>query len=151
MQKEQFETRIKALLPNSTAQAMAAWTQYAQEWGQEEIETESHFYDSTYVNLELVKQHQGEEIATKLFNYGEKYVLHYFSLRGAAAKLADGQSMEEIVACVNEGNCDPTDAEVRESETALQAFQRAENACEERAREQPEESAELQASNELSM
>ena len=122
MQKEQFEERIKALLPDTTAQAMESWTQYAHEWGQEEIETESNFYDAAYVNLELVKQHQGEKIATELFDYGEKYVLHHFSLRGAAAKLADGQTMEEIVTCVNEGNCDPTDEEVRESETALQAF-----------------------------
>ena len=133
MKKEQFETRIKALLPDTTAQAIAIWTKYAHEWGQEEIETESRFYDAAYVELSLVRQYQGEEIATKLFNYGEKYVLHYFSLRGAAAKLADGQTMEEIQTCIEKGMCDPTDEELRESETALQVFQRAENACEEQA------------------
>ena len=71
MQKEQFEARIKELLPNTTEQAMDKWEDYAQYLLEEEEETSDFFYDAVYVELCLIKQHQGEQTATSLFNYGE--------------------------------------------------------------------------------
>ena len=43
MQKEQFETRIKELLPNMTEQAMDKWEDYAQYLLEEEEETSDFF------------------------------------------------------------------------------------------------------------
>lgn len=43
MQKEQFEARIKELLPNTTEQAMDKWEDYAQYLLEEEEETSDFF------------------------------------------------------------------------------------------------------------
>ena len=105
---------------------MVAWTQYAQELGQEEVEPETEFFDATYVELSLIKEHQGEDIATKLFNYGDRFTFNYFELRGAATMLTDGWSLEEISQYTVEHGCDATAEEFEESQTALQAFKRSE-------------------------
>ena len=64
MNKEQFETRIKELLPQTTEQALNAWTEYIQSLEKEEVDTASYLFDCSYVELSLIKQHQGEEVAT---------------------------------------------------------------------------------------
>ena len=60
MQKNEFEVMVKELLPDVTAQAMEKWTQYAQELEQDGTEKQSDLYDAAYVELRLVKEHQGE-------------------------------------------------------------------------------------------
>ena len=87
MQRNEFETMVKELLPDVTEQAMEKWTQYAQELEQDGTEKESDLYDAAYVELRLITEHQGEPTATRLFNYGEQFVFNYFELRDAAAKL----------------------------------------------------------------
>ena len=96
MQKNEFETMVKELLPAVTEQAMEKWTQYAQELEQDGTEKERDLYDAAYVELRLIKEHQGEPTAASLFNYGEHFVFNYFELRGAAAKLTEGWTMEQI-------------------------------------------------------
>ena len=122
MQRNEFETRVKELLPNVTGQAMEKWTQYAQELEQDGTEKARDLYDAAYVELRLITEHQGEPTATRLFNYGEQFVFNYFELRGAAAKLTEGWTLEHIRAYTIENGCDPTDEEYRESAQALQAF-----------------------------
>ena len=41
MNKEQFETRIKELLPQTTEQALNAWTEYIQSLEEDEIDSAS--------------------------------------------------------------------------------------------------------------
>ncbi len=126
MQKNEFETMVKELLPNATEQAIEKWTQYEQEQEQEleqdGTEKASDLYDAAYVELRLIKEHQGEAVAASLFNYGEQFVFNYFELRGAAAKLTEGWTLEQIRDYTIENGCDPTDEEYRESAQALQAF-----------------------------
>ena len=130
MQKNEFETMVKELLPNATEQAIEKWTQYEQEQEQEQeqeleqdgTEKACDLYDAAYVELRLIKEHQGESTATSLFNYGEQFVFNYFELRGAAAKLTEGWTLEQIRDYTIENGCDPTDEEYRESAQALQAF-----------------------------
>ena len=130
MQKNEFETMVKELLPNATEQAIEKWTQYEQEQEQEQeqeleqdgTEKQSDLYDAAYVELQLIKEHQGEAVAASLFNYGEQFVFNYFELRGAAAKLTEGWTLEQIRDYTIENGCDPTDEEYRESAQALQAF-----------------------------
>lgn len=123
MRKEQFESRIRELLPEASNAAMKQWVKYAQELDRDETEPEADFYDSTYVELSLIRKHQGAEIATKLFNYGERFVFNPFELRGAASLLTDGWPLEEIKAYTVENGCDPTEAEYEESKVALEKFQ----------------------------
>ena len=114
MQKNEFEVMVKELLPDVTAQAMEKWTQYAQELEQDGTEKERDLYDAAYVEL--------RPTAASLFNYGEQFVFNYFELRGAAAKLTEGWTLEQIRDYTIENGCDPTDEEYRESAQALQAF-----------------------------
>ena len=132
MQKEQFETRIKELLPNMTEQAMDKWEDYAQYLLEEEEETSDFFYDAVYVELCLIKQHQGEQTATSLFNYGEHFVFNYFQLRGAAALLTDGWTLDKIRDFVIKSDCDPTQEEYEESQNALRDFRKSEGHPEEK-------------------
>ncbi len=132
MQKEQFEARIKELLPNMTEQAMDKWEDYAQYLVEEEEETSDFFYDAVYVELCLIKQHQGEQTATSLFNYGEHFVFNYFELRGAAALLTDGWALDKIRDYVIKSDCDPTQEEYEESQNALRDFRKSEGYPEEK-------------------
>ena len=132
MQKEQFETRIKELLPNMTEQAMDKWEDYAQYLLEEEEETSDFFYDAVYVELCLIKQHQGEQTATSLFNYGEHFVFNYFEMRGAAALLTDGWTLDKIRDFVIKSDCDPTQEEYEESQNALRDFRKSEGHPEEK-------------------
>ena len=132
MQKEQFETRIKELLPNMTEQAMDKWEDYAQYLLEEEEETSDFFYDAVYVELCLIKQHQGEQTATSLFNYGEHFVFNYFELRGAAALLTDGWALDKIRDFVIKSDCAPTQEEYEESQNALRDFRKSEGHPEEK-------------------
>ena len=132
MQKEQFETWIKELLPNMTEQAMDKWEDYAQYLLEEEEETSDFFYDAVYVELCLIKQHQGEQTATSLFNYGEHFVFNYFELRGAAALLTDGWALDKIRDFVIKSDCDPTQEEYEEAQNALRDFRKSEGHPEEK-------------------
>ena len=132
MQKEQFEARIKELLPNMTEQAMDKWEDYAQYLVEEEEETSDFFYDAVYVELCLIKQHQGEQTATSLFNYGEHFVFNYFELLGAAALLTDGWALDKIRDYVIKSDCDPTQEEYEESQNALRDFRKSEGHPEEK-------------------
>ena len=89
---------------------------------QDGTEKACDLYDAAYVELRLITEHQGEPTATRLFNYGEQFVFNYFELRGAAAKLTEGWTLEQIRDYTIENGCDPTDEEYRESAQALQAF-----------------------------
>ena len=122
MQRNEFEAMVKELLSDVTAQAMEKLTQYAQELEQDGTEKACDLYDAAYVELRLIKEHQGEPTAASLFNYGEQFVFNYFELRGAAAKLTEGWTLEQIRDYTIENGCDPTDEEYRESAQALQAF-----------------------------
>ena len=122
MRKNEFEAMVRELLPDVTEQAMEKWTQYARELEQDGTEKECDLYDAAYVELWLIKEHQGEPTATRLFNYGEQFVFNYFELRGAAAKLDEGWTLEQIRDYTIENGCDPTGEEYRESAQARQAF-----------------------------
>ena len=66
MQREEFETRIRELLPGSSEIALATVTTYAEEPDELAIELSDgagHFYDAFYVNLALVRRDYGEDIA----------------------------------------------------------------------------------------
>ena len=141
MNKEQFETRIKELLPQTTEQALHAWTEYIQSLEKEEIDPANDLFDRVYVELSLIKQHQGEEIAAKLFNHGEHFVFNYFELRGAASKLAEGWSLDKICRYTVENGCDPTQEEYEESQAALHTFQQEQAEKDGRPAKRPEPDA----------
>lgn len=132
MQKEQFENLIRHLLPEATDEALDAWTTYANELSEDDVEPEAELYDKSYVELTLIKQHCGEEIATQLFNYGTQFTFNYFELRGAASKLVNGWTLENIVKDTVENGCDATPEEHQEFLETLQVFQASASLCTEK-------------------
>ena len=63
MTREDFERRIRDLLPDVSDQAMKNWLEYAKNLDRDGTETESEIFDRSYVELALIKRHQGMETA----------------------------------------------------------------------------------------
>lgn len=129
MQKEQFEHRIKLLLPECSPSAMEEFELLAKELEDEDFMESTHFYDSLYVELSLIKRDHGEKVATKLFNYGEKYTFSPHELRGAARYMAMGWSTDKISEYKEEHGwespfCEYTPEEEAESQAILWLFQK---------------------------
>ena len=123
MRKEEFESRIRELLPDVSEKAMDHTASYAEELEREAEECAESLYDAFYVELALVKRDHGAEIAKAIFDCGEHFTFNFFELRGAAHLLAHGWSMEQVEAYTMENGCDATPEEALESRSALQAFQ----------------------------
>ena len=116
MQREEFETRIRELLPGSSEIALATVTTYAEEPDELAIELSDgagHFYDAFYVNLALVRRD-----------------FYPSELRAVARLVASGSSMEQIMDCIETFGCVVTNAESAESQEILSRFQNGErNPC----------------------
>lgn len=51
MKKEEFESWIRALLPEAMNEAVIAWTKYGEELEHDEVEAEDLFYNIFYIQL----------------------------------------------------------------------------------------------------
>ena len=87
MRKEEFESRIRELLPDVSEKAMDHTASYAEELEREAEECAESLYDAFYVELALVKRDHGAEIAKAIFDCGEHFTFNFFELRGAAHRL----------------------------------------------------------------
>ena len=96
MQREEFDLRVRMLLPQASEAALESYALLAEDPEVEETMGCSTFYDSLYVDLALVKRDHGEIVATDLFNYADFYTFNPFELRGAARLIADGWEIPEI-------------------------------------------------------
>lgn len=123
MQRAEFESRLRELLPGASETALDHTASYAEELEREAEECAESLYDAFYVELALVKRDHGAEIAKALFDYGEHFTFNFFELRGAARLLVNGWSLEQVEAYTVENGCDATLGEAIESRSALQAFQ----------------------------
>ena len=68
MRKEEFESRIRELLPDVSEKAMDHTASYAEELEREAEECAESLYDAFYVELALVKRDHGAEIAKAIFD-----------------------------------------------------------------------------------
>ena len=124
MDVKEFEERMYKLLPQISSKAMENFQNYATELGRDDVIPASEFFMETYVELDLVKKHYGEEIAQKLFDLGESFTLNPFEIRGAANHLQNGTEVEKIKELALDGDCDYTEQERKESEKAKTEFKR---------------------------
>lgn len=123
MTRDEFQQRMKNLLPDISDQAMENWLKYAESLDRDGTGTESEFFDRSYVELFLVKRDHGPKTAVALFNYGEDFVFNHSKLRGAAALLSGGWPLERISHHAMEDGCEPEPEELTESTEALHSFQ----------------------------
>ena len=128
MQREEFDLRVRMLLPRISVEALESYALLAEDPEVEETMGRSTFYDSLYVDLALVKRDHGEIVATDLFNYADIYTFNPFELRGAARLITDGWEIPQIADHliehgVEEPFCEYTSEEKTESEALLWLFQ----------------------------
>lgn len=123
MRREEFERRIREMLPGVSEAAMGKHTSYVEELEREAGERSEKLYDAFFVELALVKRDHGAETAKTLFDDGERFTFNFFELRGAARLMAEGWTMEQIETYVVENGCDATPEEALGSHAALKAFQ----------------------------
>lgn len=123
MQRAEFESRLRELLPGASETALDRTVSYAEELEREAEECAESLYDAFYVELALVKRDHGAEIAKALFDCGEHFTFNFFELRGAAHLLTNGWSLEQVEAYTGENGCDAAPEEAIESRSALRAFQ----------------------------
>lgn len=118
----EFEKLMYGLLPDASLTAMMNWKGYAGTLEANGTHTKAEFFLEMFIEFDLVKQHYGEKIAMKLFDYAEHFTLNPFEVRGAANHLRDGKHISEIADLTVEGVCDRTSQEWNESEQATRAF-----------------------------
>lgn len=128
MQREEFDSRVRTLLPQVSESSLECYARLAEDPEVEGTMGRSTFYDSLYVDLALVKRDLGEIVATDLFNYADLYTFNPFELRGAARLIADGWEIPEIANHLIEHGgeepfCEYTPEEEQESEALLWIFQ----------------------------
>jgi len=114
-----FEARVRELLPKADQEAMRKWLGYAQELEQDGTQPATDFFKEIYVELALVKQHDGSEIARQLFDIGRSFTFNPNEIRGAARLLKQGMAMEAVCQNALNGYCDPTPQESQESRDML--------------------------------
>ena len=85
MRREEFESRIRELLPDVSEKAMDRTISYIEELDQETEECAESLYDAFYVELALVKRDRGAEIAKALFDYGENFTFNFAHYSGQKA------------------------------------------------------------------
>lgn len=123
MKQAEFEQRMRELLPTLSEKAMANWNVFAEELDRGGTIPMGKFYDQVYVELSLVVQHQGEQTASALFNYGEQFTWNPFEIRGAASLAMQGIPLDQIRQMALEDGCDCSQEELLESRAALEKFQ----------------------------
>ena len=128
MQREEFDLRVRMLLPQASESALECCAQLAGDPEVEETMGRSTFYDSLFVDLALVKRDHGETVTTDLLNYADRYTFNPFELRGAARLIAEGWEIPQIADHLIEHGgeepfCEYTPEEEQESEALLWLFQ----------------------------
>ena len=123
--KLEFENRMHALVYGIDSEAMKKILTYAGELDRDCICSQSEFLKKAYVEYGLVKQHNGNEIAYRIFNLSKTFILNPHEIRGAANLLRVGRGPEEIQQMAIDGLCGRTEQENQEHEAALENIQEA--------------------------
>lgn len=122
MNKEEFEVRIKELLPDVDLEAMKKYISYAQEFDRDNTHPAEDFFNEMYVELTLVKQHDGAEIARQLLDAGRNFTFNPFELRQAGELLKQGTVMKDVFQKALNGFFETTPEENSESRKILDAI-----------------------------
>ena len=107
MTREDFERRITDLLPDVSDQAMKNWLEYAENLDRDGTETESEIFDRSYVELALIKRHQGMETAAAQYLSlgGSLDHVPALALVGFLMEPQNHDSMLRAVKHMNDGGC----------------------------------------------
>ena len=96
MDHEKFCEAMTELLPNISSEALDAWEAFISDMNAGEKTEAFIMRGELYAEMLLISQEYGDELATALFNMGERYVINTFELPGAAEMMASGASEREV-------------------------------------------------------
>lgn len=87
---------MKELLPGITQEALTAWEAFVTDMSGGSTQAAAQMRSELFVEILLVEQDYGRELATTLFNMGERHVINTFELSGAAEMMAGGADEETV-------------------------------------------------------
>ena len=94
---------MRELLPRVSAEALSAWEAFVVDMCCGSASAEAQMRGELCAEMLIVREQYGSELAVRLFNMGERYVVNTFELPGAAELLSNGASeaetFEEITHC----------------------------------------------------
>jgi len=122
MKTDEFVSRMYDLFPDGNPAAMSSWILHIDETEAELSRPKAKTMLEYFVELGLIKQHYGDEIALRLFNLAEESCMNVFELRGAAKLLEDGVEISQVHEMVLENELYMTESEDCEFGKALIAF-----------------------------
>jgi hypothetical protein len=122
MNSKEFEKRMAELLPEANGTAAQSWIEYANVLETEAMEPTGLFFNDLFIELSLVSENYGREIALQIFDLGQSFTLNTYEVRNAAKYLRDGGAASEIENLSVAGSLLPTFEENQESQNAKKAF-----------------------------
>lgn len=96
MNQSQVFDAIRELLPKVTKEAIISWADFIADMNFGDPQGKLRMCRELYAEILLIQQNYGNELATSLFNMGERYPLNTFELSGAAEKMDSGKTEKDI-------------------------------------------------------
>ena len=115
MKKEDFISRVQALVPDANPSSLQAYVTYAMALEQDRTLKAENFFNDMFVELVLIKQHDGADAARQVIDCGCSFTFNPFEMRCAAKHLKAGQPLEAVSAMALKGLCERTEQELEES------------------------------------
>lgn len=101
---------MKELLPGITQEALAAWEAFVTNMSGSSTLAAAQMRGELYAEMLLIEQERGSELATALFNMGERHVINTFELPGAAEMLSGGADEETVFEEITRFGWHPSEA-----------------------------------------
>ena len=98
-----FCESLRSRLPGIDPQALSAWEEFVADMNTGDPRGAQQMRGELYVEMLLIQQDYGDELATSLFNMGVRHTINTFELPGAAEMLSCGMDeaaiYDEITNC----------------------------------------------------
>ena len=91
-----FCESLRSRLPGIDPQALSAWEEFIADMNAGDPRGAQQMRGELYVEMLLIQQDYGDELATSLFNMGVRHTINTFELPGAAEMLSCGMDEAAI-------------------------------------------------------
>ena len=91
-----FCESLRSRLPGIDPQALSAWEEFIADMNTGDPHGAQQMRGELYVEMLLIQQDYGDELATSLFNMGVRHTINTFELPGAAEMLSCGMDEAAI-------------------------------------------------------
>lgn len=96
MNAVQLRDAMQELLPEISQEALSAWEAFIEDMTFGELHGADKMRGELYAEMLLIQEDYGDELATALFNMGERHPVNTFELPGAAELMECGMDEESV-------------------------------------------------------